>query len=151
MTPRPQPDDAGTLRALAEQLRSALVRVPYHRNPDIEPGQPFGYSIHGHREYECPICLALSEADHVLGEFDYPADAEHVAAVRLAAALPKGWRVTTRACGERAVAIGNPAWQAQAEKGDRAVNGWGDTEAAALSHLAARLAADPEPTEAPQP
>ena len=69
------------------------------------------------------------------------ADDERLAAAQaaVAAVLPKGWQSYTRACGPRAVAIGNPAWQAQAYRDQVGVNGWGDTEIAALDALADAL------------
>lgn len=59
----------------AAQLYEALLRVPYHANPRLPPGHPYGYPPEGHREYSCRVCIALDRHEErlrlgVYGEAD---------------------------------------------------------------------------------
>jgi hypothetical protein len=58
-------DSLDALRTALVDLAAAVECVPYHRHPR---GGPCGYPDEGHREYSCPVCLALAQAAALVGE-----------------------------------------------------------------------------------
>jgi hypothetical protein len=154
---------AGTLdvERLAEVVSDALAATTMGTElaeapePSDEPGSPYVMRLTHeiaarldpipapHPRSEVKVSESPAGAVLRAAQATEPAKAGTDAARALVeAVLPRGWRYTTRAASERAVEIGNPAWQAQAWYGDnKVVNAWGDSEGLALLALADKLRA----------